>query len=81
MRIGDTLICKKELIFKYCHIKKHNNYIINGADGYYVSVDIEDSGLCFYLDKDNQYYIDDILYLFDYFYTQDELRLKKLESL
>ena len=83
MKVGDKLICKNRLIYKHIHITKNEVYLISDIDENepYVSVDIEDSGLCFYLNKDTKYLIEDVFYLWDYFYTQEELRLLKLNSL
>ena len=94
-KIIDTIICKKDLTYKKMfgdesiYFEKNKTYAIYDieADGdYYIAdieyenSDIEDYyGLWFYNEKSNDK--TEINYIYDYFYTKEELRLLKLKSL
>ena len=70
MKIGDKLLCKK----KYRQLQKNEIYIITDIDKTYTSV----NGYFFTTNERNAAYEN---YLYEYFYTEKELRKKKLESL
>ena len=75
LKIGDKLLCKKT--GKLYNIKKIS-YIIK--DEYYIQMGDLISKWRFVLNKDNKITFHD-LYIWDYFYTPQELRKLKLEKL
>ena len=76
MKVGDKLICKKYLNSYGLILKPGKSYqtLMISTDAVFIVY--ADSGLWFNINKSG-FKLD----LYDYFYTQEELRLKKLESL
>ena len=79
MKIGDILICKKEI----WSFELNKPYIITviGLSGNVNIVYLNSTNKInhhFAIDDDNHTFF---IYLWNHFYTQDEIRLKKLESL
>lgn len=70
MKIGDKLLCKK----KYKQLQKNENYSILSINKIYVKI----NDFYFTMNEKNASYEN---YLYDYFYTEKELRKKKLDSL
>ena len=82
MKVGDKLICKcnthifnntiqKNTICIISRVFNDNKILVGG-----IIFDTKESILYYnYIDKNNA------IYVYDYFYTPDEIRLKKLESL
>jgi len=73
MKPGDTLICK---VTNSGILKYGKSYKIIDVINKHVSVDIGPSYVTFNLEK---HYFD--LFVYDMFYTKEELRLLKLDSL
>lgn len=86
MKVGDTLICKKDM-FHYseptiCIFKKNNKYKITDTymDRFYIECEKNIITKCMWVDtikhrSDNGYYYNDD------FYSAEELRQLKLKSL
>ena len=79
MKVGDSLICKKDYDYKYegenYTFYKNNLYKIENIDD---SITFENIYWSFFITNNND---DFTPYLWDYFYTQEELRQLKIESL
>ena len=83
MKVGDKLVCKRE----YYH---YQNIQLFYVGEYYIIRDIMDNEISiyfkgigwttFFIDK-NKYTRCDYFYLYDYFYTEKEIRKLKLESI
>ena len=81
MKEGDILICKKDIIFNGYSYTKNKHYTISSIDinNYVVFITHTNNyniGMWFYY-----YNKPHTWQLFDYFYTQDELRQFKLNTL
>ena len=79
MKVGDKLICKNEIPFG-----PDINNILPGNICKIDEINIDSEGVVFYniIHKNIPTYFNIYDYLFGiYFYTKEELRLKKLESL
>jgi len=77
MKIDDIIICKKEM-------SSHNALFI--PNNKYKITQIRNNDKLYYITDDNNelYFVDNHhspFYIFDYFYTLDEIRLIKLNSL
>ena len=74
MKVGDKLLCKKS----YYDIKKHKYYTITDIKKLNYFVDYY-----FYMFESRWYCLDpnDIWYIWNYFYTPQELRKMKLKQL
>jgi hypothetical protein len=81
MKIGDKLICKKSVSEIQDRLTLNKNYIIydifgDSVDDYIVVVENDNNSKTFFLTDSNSFW-----YIWDYFYTKDELRIKKLKTL
>jgi len=82
MNKGDKLICKKDYKYRYEEktyvLYKNDIYRIDSIDDVYSVITFENLQWAFFLDD-----LDDDFspYLYKYFYTPEELRQLKLESL
>ena len=74
MKVGDTLICK---IKNSSIIKYNQSYKIIDINNNSISVDIGVAYVTFNLDEEDEYE----KYLYEFFYTKEELRLLKIKSL
>ena len=88
MEIGDTLICKENIKYNLSKFILNNPYIIKQICAHDIYIkdckkEIENVNNGLWFDLNRRGYIPErgIFYLWDYFYTKDELRLKKLNSL
>jgi len=76
---GDILTCKKDKDLSY---KKNNNYIVSGTLlNYYEDDYIQITYTPEFGEWFNLNYNDSDKYIWDYFYTPEEIRKLKLESL
>ena len=85
MKTGDKLICKKDLINQYHEYIKGNEYLIKVRDDTIDTIVLisQDNDffdtlkyMAFNYESDFDYYK-----IWDYFYTKEELRLLKINSL
>lgn len=92
MKLGDTLTCKKKIRFTGPEliIDIGYKYIIYNITDYYVELLKNSDVVIFKLHEDNIYMNGDDIhfrkyahlnYIWEYFYTQEEIRIKKLDSL
>ncbi|MCK9446295.1 hypothetical protein M0Q50_05325 [bacterium] len=89
MKVNNTVLCKENLMYekeRSVYFIKNKKYTILAGDGKFIFISCrndDDIGLWFQIDKnENEYkYNDNYLDFYEYFYTQEEIRLLKLESL
>lgn len=89
MKNGDKLICKKDFTnVNGLEFKKHESYTILNIDEYIVGIISIVSGKDFVgfvykeeMHKDIIYVIGNMHMLWDYFYTESEIRKRKLQSI
>ena len=80
LQVDDILICKKMLRYNYQMYTINKNYTIKIIYPLLIQIsinDYNDDGLFFSLSKEENKGI----YIFDYFYTKDELRSLKLNTI
>ena len=83
LKVGDKLLCKKSDSLRCKRGKSDKVYLGKVKDKYYIITDIVNNRIYF---DDDYYYLNSLStnwfkYIWDYFYTPQELRKMKLEKL
>lgn len=93
MIVGDTLVCKREIQFRSLKFVKDKSYKIHTIDLNRGKIDsiyidclgdksvVDNFGLWFHINEDITIKTGVTYYIYDYFYTQEEIRKLKLDSL